>query len=81
MRKTLALLGGVRRSVGHEPKEAAQRGQTAVTCADGVAALLLGVLEESCDFRAGKVLQPELSHSPVVALSNEPQEQAPRIAV
>src|SRR5271156_6395374 len=76
-----ALLGGVRLSAGHEPKEAAQCGQTAVTCADGVAALLLGILEESCDFRADEVLQPELSHSPVTAPGNEPQEQAPRIAV
>jgi hypothetical protein len=33
------------------------------------------------DFRAGEVPEPELSHGPVMALGNEPQEQAPGIAI
>ncbi len=32
----------------------------------------LGVLEESADFRTGKVAQAELSHGPLMALGNEP---------
>jgi hypothetical protein len=39
------------------------------------------MLDEGADFRADEILEPELSDGPLMPLSDEPQEQAPGVAI
>ena len=76
-----ALRHQSRLSPGREAEETAQRGQAAIARADRVVTLFFGMEQESGDLHRRQVVERKLGHGPALSLGDEPEKQAPRVAV